>query len=66
VVGGALATGLTKLEGFAIYRPWLETYPQPLEGILAEQQEATERGLGFMMWSANTVFNERILPPASK
>jgi hypothetical protein len=66
VVGGALSTGLTKLEGFAIYRPWLETYPQPVEGILAERAEAEERGLGWMLWSANTVFSEAFLPPAAE
>ncbi len=63
VVGQALEAGLPRLEGGAVMRPWLQTWPYGRTEIEIELNEAEERGLGWMLWSANTQFSESWLPP---
>jgi hypothetical protein len=64
IVERALDAGIPKLEGFSVYRPWLQRAFIPAEEILAIQQLAEERDMGWMLWSANTVFDASFLPPA--
>lgn len=63
LVEAALDAGIPRLEGFAIYRPWLQrAYLENYE-IRDIQRVAEERNLGWMLWSAGTVFNSEMLPP---
>ncbi|MCP3973705.1 MAG: hypothetical protein GY720_04350 [bacterium] len=59
----ALDAGIPKLEGFSIYRPWLQRAFIEADEILALQGVAEERDMGWMLWSANTSFNKTHLPP---
>lgn len=59
----ALDSGIPRLEGFSIYRPWLQRAFIPAEEILAIQNVAEERDMGWMLWSANTLFEASHLPP---
>jgi hypothetical protein len=64
IVERALDSGLTRLTGFAIYRPWLQRAFIPAEDILGVQGVAEARDLGWMLWSATTSFDLAHLPPA--
>lgn len=63
IVSRALDSGLTRLNGFAIYRPWLQRAFIDDEDILAVQAVAEDRKLGWMLWSATTSFDLDHLPP---
>jgi hypothetical protein len=63
IVTGALDAGIPRLDGFSIYRPWLQRAFITDAEILEIQQIAEDRGLGWMLWSANTEFNSTMLPP---
>jgi hypothetical protein len=64
IVERALDAGIPKLEGFSVYRPWLQRAFIPAEEILAIQKIAEDRDMGWMLWSANTLFDSTHLPPA--
>ncbi len=59
----ALDSGIPRLEGFSIYRPWLQRAFIPDDEILAIQRVAEDRDMGWMLWSANTIFDAGHLPP---
>jgi hypothetical protein len=63
VVTRALDAGIPKLKGFSIYRPWIQRAFIEADEILAIQQVAEDRDMGWMLWSANTSFRETHLPP---
>ncbi len=63
VVGDALEDALPRLEGPAVLRPWLQTYPYGRTEIAIEIDEAESRDLGWMLWSAGTQFAANWLPP---
>ncbi len=63
LVEAALDAGIPRLEGFAIYRPWLQRAFLEDVDILAVQQVAAERDMGWMLWSAGTIFDAGHLPP---
>ena len=56
--------GIPRLEGFAIYRPWLQRAFLEDEEILDIQDVAEDRDLGWMLWSAGTIFDAGHLRPA--
>jgi hypothetical protein len=62
IVTGALDAGIPRLEGFSIYRPWLQRAFLEDAEILDLVDVAEERGLGWMLWSATTAFNSTMLP----
>ncbi len=62
LVGGALDAGIPRIEGYSIYRPWIQRAFLEDEEILAVQDVAEERDLGWMLWSANTVYDAAFLP----
>ena len=64
LVSLALDSGIPRLEGFSIYRPWLQRAFIEADEILAIQGVAEDREMGWMLWSANTSFNSSHLPPA--
>jgi hypothetical protein len=64
LVQTALDAGIPRLEGPAIYRPWLQRAKlEPFE-IREVQRVAEERSLGWMLWSENSSFGPAMLPPA--
>jgi hypothetical protein len=63
IVAFALDAGLTKLDGYGIYRPWVQRAFLDADEILAVQEEVESRDMGWMLWSATTDFNPAMLPP---
>ena len=64
IVSQAIDAGIPKVaEGFSIYRPWIQRAFLEDEEILELQATVEEREMGWMLWSANTQFNARMLPP---
>lgn len=63
LVEAALDAGIPKLDGYAIYRPWLQRAFLEDSDILAIQEVANERDMGWMLWSAGTIFDAGHLPP---
>ncbi len=63
LVAAALDAGIPRLEGFALYRPWLQRAFLEDNEILGIQDVAAERDMGWMLWSAGTLFNAGHLPP---
>jgi hypothetical protein len=62
VVDEALASGQGRLEGFAYLRPWLQTWTISAEDVVAVQRAASERGMGWMLWSNSASYSTDILP----
>ncbi len=62
IVDGALASGLRKLEGAGYYRPWLQTWQIGVDGVLAVEQVAEDRGMGWMLWSNASRYDVSYLP----
>lgn len=62
VVSQALDAGIRKLEGFSIYRPWIQTWQLNAAEIMSVQDVVEERDLGWMIWSANTQYDSSFLP----
>ncbi|MET0831447.1 MAG: putative glycoside hydrolase [Acidimicrobiia bacterium] len=62
IVAMALDAGIDKDRGFAIYRPWIQTWQLNAEEINTVQGEVEQRGLGWMIWSANTLYDNSFLP----
>ena len=63
IVEAALVSGLTRLEGFAYYRPWLQTWtisPFDVRGI---QRRVDDRANGWMLWSNAASYPAELLPP---
>ncbi len=64
LVEAALDAGIPRIEGFALYRPWLQRAFLEDNEILDIQAVAEERNMGWMLWSAGTIFDSGHLPPA--
>jgi hypothetical protein len=62
VVSTALAAGVSRLEGFAYYRPWLQTWTIDAADVRAVQRTAEDREMGWMLWSGSSTYPSRILP----
>jgi len=63
LVSAALDAGIPRLEGFAVYRPWLQRAFLEDYEILDIQEVAEDREMGWMLWSAGTLFDAGHLPP---
>ena len=63
LVSAALDAGIPRLEGFALYRPWLQRAFLEDAEILDIQDVAEQRAMGWMLWSAGTIFDAGHLPP---
>ncbi len=61
IVGLALDAGMPQIDGFGIIRPWLQRAFLESTDILAVQDVAEARGLGWMLWSENTSFDASML-----
>ena len=62
VVGDALATGIPKATGGALLRPWLQAFSQSPEQVRESIAAADAAGLGWMLWSQESVFSPAMLP----
>ncbi|MGI8821800.1 MAG: hypothetical protein ACR2JP_00605, partial [Acidimicrobiia bacterium] len=62
IVAMALDAGIEKDMGFAIYRPWIQTWQLNASEINAVQDVVEARDLGWMIWSANTLYDDSFLP----
>ena len=56
VVGGALDDGVTRIEGAAIVRPWLQDFYYDSDQVRAQIIEAESRALGWMLWNSLSNF----------
>ena len=63
IVETALDAGIPRLEGPAIYRPWLQRAKLDPPEIRVVWGIAEERSLGWMLWSENSSFGPNMLPP---
>ncbi|VAW08740.1 hypothetical protein MNBD_ACTINO02-2463, partial [hydrothermal vent metagenome] len=63
IVSAALDAGIPKLKGDSIYRPWIQTWQLNAKEILAVQNVAEKRDLGWMIWSANSIYDDSFLLP---
>ena len=66
IVAFALDAGIPRLDGFGIYRPWVQRAFLDPEEILVVQAEVESRNLGWMLWSATTDFSADMLPASEK
>lgn len=62
IVDEALASGASRLEGFAYLRPWLQTWTIAAEDIVELQRATASRGMGWMLWSNSASYSSEILP----
>ena len=56
VVGSALDDGMTRLEGPAIVRPWLQDFYYNASQVRAQIDAAENRSMGWMLWNAYSRF----------
>lgn len=62
IIDSALEAGVRKLEGFAYYRPWLQTWTIPGADIRGVQRASEDLGMGWMLWNASSTYSADILP----
>jgi len=62
IVDEALRAGERKLEGFAYYRPWLQTWAISSGDVLDAQGAAEDLGMGWMLWSNASKYPADMLP----
>ncbi len=63
IVESALVSGLSKLEGFAYYRPWLQTWTISAFDVRGIQRRVDDRVNGWMLWSNAASYPAELLPP---
>ena len=56
VVGGALDDGVTRIEGPAVVRPWLQDFYYTSDQVREQIDEAESRALGWMLWNVLSNF----------
>ncbi len=61
IVDEALASGLSRMEGFGYLRPWLQTWTISADDVQTVQRAAHDRGLGWMLWSNSASYDAGIL-----
>ena len=66
IVGIAVRSGLARMHGLGILRPWVQRAFLDPDEILAVQQEVEGSDLGWMLWSNAADFSADMLPPASQ
>jgi hypothetical protein len=63
LVGEALDDALSRLPREIVVRPWLQDFNYTPAQVRAQISEAEERGLGWMLWNAESVVSEAALRP---
>ena len=62
IVDSALVSGNTRLEGYAYYRPWIQTWTVPEAEVRAIQGRVDDRANGWMLWSNSASYPTGLLP----
>jgi len=62
IVDNALRGGRGKLDGYAYFRPWLQTWTISEEDQLAVQGIVEDNGMGWMLWSNSGSYSLEALP----
>jgi hypothetical protein len=63
VVTGALNAGKPQLDGFAYFRPWIQTWAISEADQRHVQSAVTDDGMGWLLWSNSANYSEEALPP---
>ncbi len=63
VVADALDDGLPRFGEITIMRPWLQAFYYTADQVLAQINEAEQRGLGWILWNATGKYRLDWLPP---
>ncbi len=63
IVESALVSGLSRLEGFAYYRPWLQTWTISTFDVQGIQRRVDDRVNGWLLWSNAASYPAELLPP---
>jgi hypothetical protein len=63
IVTNALNGGKPKLDGFAYFRPWIQTWAISEADQRDVQSAVTEGGMGWLLWSNSTNYSTENLPP---
>jgi len=63
IVDSALVSGLSRLEGFAYYRPWLQTWTISTFEVQGIQRRVDDRVNGWLLWSNAASYPAELLPP---
>ena len=62
--GEALDSGMPRLSGNTLMRPWLQAFSYNDSQILAEIDEAEQRGTGWLLWNVGGEYAASSLPTA--
>jgi hypothetical protein len=62
ITGMSLDAGMPKVVGGAVLRPWLQGFSYTADEVAAGISEASERGLGWMLWHASSEHIAASLP----
>ncbi|CAN5844044.1 MAG: putative glycoside hydrolase [Acidimicrobiia bacterium] len=65
LVAEALDDALSRLSREIVVRPWLQDFNYTPNQVRAQIDEAESRGLGWMLWNAQSVVSEAALRPES-
>ncbi|MEN8233389.1 MAG: putative glycoside hydrolase [Actinomycetota bacterium] len=63
IVESALVTGTSRLEGFAYYRPWIQTWTIAPSAVREIQDRVDVRANGWLLWSNRAAYPPDLLPP---
>ena len=63
IVTAALREGQARIDGFAYFRPWLQTWTLDAGAQRDVQSAVTEGGMGWMLWSNSASYSASALPP---
>lgn len=64
VVGEALQSGMRRMEGGALMRPWLQAFSWNASQVLESIHTAEEHNMGWMLWNQLSYYEAAWLPPA--
>jgi hypothetical protein len=63
IVDSALVSGNARLEGFAYYRPWIQTWTVSEGDVRSIERRVDDRANGWMLWSNSATYPTGLLPP---
>lgn len=63
VVGDALQSGMIRMEGGALLRPWLQGFAWDAHEVLASIDAAEDLHMGWLLWNQLSSFELEWLPP---
>ena len=62
IVTNALRGGKPKLDGFAYFRPWIQSWAISEADQRDVQSAVTELGMGWLLWSNSANYSAEVLP----